>query len=59
MITDEIEAARKALALSDDEFRRLPESEAKEIYESTEAVRFDRWVRAAPLMLVVRRLRVE
>jgi hypothetical protein len=37
MIVDEIEAARRTLNLRDDEFRRLSEVEAKQIYEEAEA----------------------
>ena len=36
MIEDEIEAARTTLALGDDEFRGVPEPEAKRIYEEAE-----------------------
>jgi hypothetical protein len=37
MIVDEIEAACRTLALEDADFRRLPELEAKRIYEQVEA----------------------
>ena len=37
MIVDEIEAACRTLALEDADFRRLPELDAKRIYEETEA----------------------